>query len=190
MSILVNNVGVLSEIGPFHRTKIEEIYSECTINMVPAAMMTRLLLPKMISRPKHSGIIFLSSYSTMMRLKYSVSYCATKLFNDFLSRALSQEHRDKIDFLSLKPGLVTTEMARNTKSFLHVNKNQCAIGALKSLGKYVVYAGSWWHELQNFATELLSESVRDFLIGHTWGKIGDKYREIDSKKNLHSSHSK
>jgi hypothetical protein len=46
-------------------------------------------------------------------------------------------------------------MARNIQSFLHVNKNQCAYGALRSLGKYSIYGGSWWHELQNFVTLLM-----------------------------------
>lgn len=118
----------------------------------------------------------------MMRLKYSATYCATKLFNDTFSRALVWENGDKVDFLSLKPGLVTTEMARNTTSMMHVSKNSCARGALRSLGRYEVYAGSWWHELQNFGTELAEERVRDFMIGMTWGKIGEKYKEIDKKK--------
>jgi hypothetical protein len=47
-------------------------------------------------------------------------------------------------------------MTKNTKSLVHVNKNQCAKGALKSLGRYEVYAGSWWQELQSFGIELLN----------------------------------
>lgn len=63
-------------------------------------------------------------------------------------------------------------MARNTTSPIHVNKNQCASGALKSLGRYSQYAGSWWHEVQIFLTMLLSETTRDFIMGDTWGKVG------------------
>lgn len=80
-----------------------------------------------------------------MRLAKSVNYCSTKLFDDFLSRSLEYEYGNKVDFLSVRPALVTTSMARNLNSFLHVSKNQCAKGALNSLGRYSQYSGSWWH---------------------------------------------
>lgn len=71
-------------------------------------MLTRLLLPNMLKRSKKGAIISLSSSSVMFRLKYSSNYCSTKLFSDTLSLALEHEYGDKIDFLSLRPGLVTT----------------------------------------------------------------------------------
>lgn len=75
---------------------------------MPVAMMTRLILPKMLLRPNRGGIISLSSYSMLMRLKNSVNYCSSKLFDDIFSRSLEYEYGSKIDFLSVRPGIVTT----------------------------------------------------------------------------------
>lgn len=73
-----------------------------------AAMMTRFMLAKLLKRTKRSGIITLSSYSMLMRLEDSANYCSTKLFDDILSRSLEYEYSSKVDFLSLRPGIVTT----------------------------------------------------------------------------------
>lgn len=72
-------------------------------------------------------------------------------------------------------------MLKNTHSFLHVGKNTCARGSLRSLGRYEVYAGSWWHELQIFVTEMVPERVRDGLVSGGWGKMGEILREREEK---------
>lgn len=149
---------------------------------MPAAMMTRLMLPKLLARPKRSGIITLSSYSMLMRLEGSANYCSTKLFDDVLSRSLEYEYGHKVDFLSLRPGIVTTEMSRNTTTVLTVNRKQCTKGALNNLGRLSYSAGSLWHELQSIGTVLVSESVRDYFIGKSWKKIGETYKIIDMNK--------
>jgi len=56
--------------------------------MLPVSILTRLMLPKFLERPYKSGIINLSSYSTLFRLKNSVNYCSTKSFIDIFSRSL------------------------------------------------------------------------------------------------------
>lgn len=68
--------------------KHEDIHKEVTVNNVPIAMLTRLLLPNMLKREKKGAVICLSSSSIMFRLKYSANYCSTKLFCDVLSQAL------------------------------------------------------------------------------------------------------
>jgi len=84
----VNNVGVLTDIGIFMNNKPEDIHKLCTVNLMPAKMLSRLLLPKMLARGKRCGMIFLSSSSTMFRLKNSANYCASKLFNQFIANSL------------------------------------------------------------------------------------------------------
>ncbi len=53
-----------------------------------------------------------------------------------------------MDFLSVRPYLVTSSMTRDQKSFLHISSNQCATGVLKDLGKYSVSYGHYFHRLQ------------------------------------------
>ena len=113
------------------------------------------MAPKMLSRPSKSAIINLSSSAIYANLKGSAHYCSTKCYDDILSRSLEYEYAHKIDFLSVRPALVTTPLTRGTQSFLHVNKNQCAAGSLRSLGHLSWTSGHWWHELQALPMELL-----------------------------------
>lgn len=79
------------------------------------------------------------------------------MFDDFLSRALGYEYQGKIDFLSVRPGLVTTSMTRNTESAMHVSKDQCVKGALKAVGKREFTYGHWWHEIHGYLAGFFSE---------------------------------
>lgn len=58
-------------------------------------------------------------------IKGTSHYCATKAFDDFFTRTVAYEY-PKIDFLSVRPYLVTTTLARNTKSILHTTPQKCA----------------------------------------------------------------
>jgi hypothetical protein len=94
------------------------------------------------------------------------------------------EWQDKFDILSVKPGLVTTAMARNLTSFVHSSKNSTAKGALNALGRYSTFAGSKWHELQDIIVNLVPEIVRDKIMGEMiWGSMGEAYKQIDLKNN-------
>ena len=145
VSILVNNVGTMMDVGLFCTNSSPEIRRELTLNMFPIAILTRCFLPKMLARPSRSAVINLSSSAVYASLKGSAHYCSTKEFDDTLSRALQYEYRHKIDFISVRPALVTTPLTRGTTSFLHVNKNQCASGSLRSLGHVNWTSGHWWH---------------------------------------------
>lgn len=90
-------------------------------------------------------IINLSSFISGYPAKNTANYSSTKLFDDFLSRSIRNEHKDKIDFLSLRPALVTSLMTRKTDSFLHASPKQCVQGALKRVGKRNHCYGHWSH---------------------------------------------
>ena len=59
---------------------------------------------------------------------------------------------------------------------MHVNKNQCARGALKSAGKRSITYGSWWHELQAFISMSLSAEARNIVVSSSQHKMGKLYK--------------
>ncbi len=77
------------------------------VNVVPYAMITRLLLPSLRERKPRSGIIFLNSFlGADVLAPISSVYGATKAFGDAHSQSLSLDNEDKIDILSAKSGPV------------------------------------------------------------------------------------
>ena len=76
--------------------------------MLSQTVLSANILKSMIKRNKRSAIISLSSFGSL----YPVGlYSATKVFNDYFSRSLTQEYKDKIDSISLRPRVVTTPMS-------------------------------------------------------------------------------
>lgn len=48
-------------------------------------------------------------------------YSATKVFNDFFSRSLSVENRDKIDVISMRPRMISTPMNNFSKGAMIIS---------------------------------------------------------------------
>ena len=103
----------------------------------------------MLERNK-SCIINLSSISSYFTMHGGAGYCSSKLYDDFLSRALAYEYRKKIDILSVKPNFVSTPLTRNMRGLLVVNKNECAGGSLKALGNSDETFGHWLHHIEGY----------------------------------------
>jgi hypothetical protein len=72
--------------------------------------------------------------------------------------------REPIDFLSVKPYLVTSSMTMGQKSWLHVRCDQCAKGALRDLGKYSVSFGSYSHHLQGVLVDELNGKLVNYIM--------------------------
>lgn len=75
-------------------------------------MLSRFIIPKMLSRKSRSAIITVSSFAAIFERPYEAAYAATKVFNDWLSRGIGGEY-DNIDIISVKPGLVSTKLVGN-----------------------------------------------------------------------------
>lgn len=98
---------------------------------------------------KRSAIINISSGSAQSELSYQSHYCATKSFDDMLARSIQVEYRNTpIDFLCVRPYLVTSTMTRNQTSIFHVTTDKCAEGAIKDLGRYNISYGHFNHRVQ------------------------------------------
>lgn len=97
-------------------------------------------------------------------MSHSSHYCATKAYDDLFTRTVEVEYRkESVDFLSVRPYLVTSSMTRNQSTILHVSVNQCAKGALKDLGKYSVSYGHFYHRIQGVLIEEFNGKIMNFI---------------------------
>jgi 17beta-estradiol 17-dehydrogenase / very-long-chain 3-oxoacyl-CoA reductase len=114
VSILVNNVGMGAKA--FHISDAQGIWDQGIINMVPQFMMTKVFLSRFKSRTSRCCVIDISSIASLCEMADTCFYGATKMFN----RAFSQNMQEKfgsqfgIDFLTIKPGFVLTNLGDGT----------------------------------------------------------------------------
>ena len=119
-------------------------------------------------KKRKSCIINLSSFSSYFALVGGAGYCSSKLYDDFLSRALTYEYKEKIDFLSFKPLLVSTPLTRNLAGCLILNKNECVKGSLRVVGCRTESFGHWSHHIQGEVSMIFSKGVQDFFGRLYW----------------------
>ena len=136
------------------------------MNIVPISMLTRYMLPLLLK--KKSCIINLSSFSSYSALVGGAGYSSSKLYDDFFSRALAYENKNKIDILSFKPLLVSTPLTRNMSSLLTINKNQCVKGSLKAVGWSDETFGHLSHHIQAQICLLVPKYMLEFFGNLYW----------------------
>ena len=102
----------------------------------------------MIQRKIKSAVISLSSMSAAHPLPYFSAYGATKIAIDYLMKSLKHEHPN-IDWISLKPNFVDTNINNHMKTLQTVDAEGVAEGTLSDLGKYTETYGHWKHEILN-----------------------------------------
>ncbi|EWS76394.1 oxidoreductase, short chain dehydrogenase/reductase family protein (macronuclear) [Tetrahymena thermophila SB210] len=151
ISILVNNVGMYINNPAFELQTNTEIYNIISMNIGAQALLTRGLISQISSRKQKGAIINLSSVTSLTPLAGFILYGASKLFNDYFSRALEEEYKGKLDVISVKPGWVATPMTdKMKKKQLEITPQQCASSVLRQLGRISVTAGHFQHEIATF----------------------------------------
>jgi 17beta-estradiol 17-dehydrogenase / very-long-chain 3-oxoacyl-CoA reductase len=161
VSILVNNVGVNEVSVPFEYLDLKDVNRFINVNVIPQAILTRMFVDKLSNRSNKSAIINLSSYATFGALPYNAMYCASKSYNDVLSRALSYEYYHKnIDFISVKPLFAETPLSKmKANGFSVISTKQCVTGILNDLGYENYSEGHWIHKIQAFFLNLVPKSL-------------------------------
>ncbi|XP_055408855.1 very-long-chain 3-oxoacyl-CoA reductase-B-like isoform X2 [Bubalus kerabau] len=157
IGVLVNNVG--QKYTP-HMSKLldcedvaKKLQDIMNCNMMSVAQMTRILLPRMVSRGK--GIIInISSVADRRPCPNLSVYAATKAFVRSFSVALGAEYHSKgVIVQTVSPFLVETNMTYPLKKgLLVVSSEDFARQALDTLG------------LTSETTGCLSHAVQDFLL--------------------------
>jgi len=128
--------------------------------------MIRKLINKLLDRKRKGAIITVASTAGTFAFPYLQVYSGTKAFNDFFSRALSEEF-PQLDIISLRPGYVSTQLTlRKRPAFDVLTPIECAEGCLKDLGKSNSTFGNWRHGLFGFVIH----AVPPGLVYWLWTK--------------------
>jgi short-subunit dehydrogenase len=109
LAIVVNNAGTLI-CSPFHEQSQEEIMNQITVNVVAHTLLTRAVLPKLLSRGKKGLIINMSSIAASIPVGYLAIYSGTKAYIRAFSLALAEELKGKVDVFAACPAIVSTKM--------------------------------------------------------------------------------
>lgn len=175
ISILVNNAGV-ADSNYFERSNPILLKEMILTNALAPVLLTRCIIVKMLTRNKKSAVINLASFSASRPLPYVTVYGCTKVFNDYLARALAIEYQGKIDFMSLRPNWVSTKMSKKRFNKLDViTPNTCAKDGLRELGYETVTAGNWIHSaIEKIANTFVSDHYIKLSALKTLKRIQEK----------------
>merc|ERR1711935_42942 len=115
VSLLVNNVGIGAK--EMHIATTQQVWDQGIINMVPQYMMTKVFLEKFKGRTSRCGVIDISSLASLGEFANSGLYGGTKAFNRAFTQCLQEKYGADfgIDFLTIKPGFVLTNICDGDK---------------------------------------------------------------------------
>ena len=173
ISIIVNNVGIVAEKWGILMPSNQDIINTIVVNCCSQVGMFKTVYPLLISRAKNPklncAIIDLSSIaSSMPATSFFTIYGASKDFNRSFTLGLSsylsnpktidnQKQSNLIDFLSVQPSVVDTQIVAEFKKDLEKNNSSelklfaspldCAIGTFGCLGKISMTPGARKHGL-------------------------------------------
>ena len=128
-------------------------------------------------REKRSAIINLSSVAAIKPIANFALYSATKIFNHYLSRGLEAEMRSKIDFLSVKPFGVESNLSKMKRSFMIISADACSEGSLNCLGQDSETTGHWNHDIQSYLYSFIPFSLMSFIDIRNIFNIVEKFHD-------------
>jgi short-subunit dehydrogenase len=121
VDLFIANAG-MGTLGPFLENDPSREAAALELNVVAPVLMTRALLPGMLSRVKESsrrgpqgraGLVILSSSLAYLPVPYLATYAASKAFDLVFAESLAEELRgEPIDVLALCPGPTRTAFGR------------------------------------------------------------------------------
>jgi 17beta-estradiol 17-dehydrogenase / very-long-chain 3-oxoacyl-CoA reductase len=169
ISILVNNVGS-DHHDSFKAITLEDVAQEVNVNVIPLAMLTKLLFADMDKRTERSAIINMSSFAAEFPFPMKCIYSATKAFDHFFTIALRAEYiYGKVDFLSVKPLEVGTPMTGNEPDGIVVLKpEQVASAIFNDLGHEEETIGHWLHKIQGYIILLVPRFIINAFMRKYW----------------------
>ncbi len=185
IDVLVNNVGMAFEVGEYF-TRIPDtkqfITSLVNVNIIAMTKMIDLILPKMVD--KNRGIIInVSSISAANPIPLISLYSASKIYGDYLSRALHFEYKDKgIIVQSVLPAFVSTKMSKLKPSFFIPTPQQYVGETLKTVGIESRTYGYWTHKLIGF--------FQDCIVSNTIGSYFNTINGYNKLKHLRKKYYK
>ena len=122
VSILINNAGVGQNATTFAGLTTEAIENLLNLNLVAPTLLTHLLMKQLAARLHKSAVINVSSMLGQTPAYGASIYSSTKAYLRFLTYAVGEEAKDKVDFLSVNLGYTSTAMTRYNKGIFTVLK--------------------------------------------------------------------
>jgi short-subunit dehydrogenase len=114
VNLIINNAG-LGDSGVFAKSDPVRNYQMTLVNVTALTLLTRHLLPRMISRA-HGGILNVSSSAGFLPIPGFAVYAATKAYVTSFSEALRAELRGTgVSVCALCPGPIVTEFQQVAK---------------------------------------------------------------------------
>ncbi|CAH8632120.1 unnamed protein product [Schistosoma rodhaini] len=166
IACLVNNVGMGVPKLDYYATTdyitIDFIKNIVFCNNLPIAIMTHLVLPKMLKQHTNGmAIINIGSHSGYRAFPFLSLYSATKSFVNQLSRSISYEYSgNHIHIQTVCPMFVSTAMNGYCKMSLFVpNAKEYGKNALDMLGVEKETFGYFGHALKEYLTSFLPNLI-------------------------------
>ncbi|CAD8108353.1 unnamed protein product [Paramecium sonneborni] len=131
ISLLVNNVGV-REAGQFEQQRMEDSFMMLRVNALSTLMMTRVLINKLQNRNKKSAVITISSGQAYLPNPFLSVYSGTKAFTNYFTQSLALTSKN-IDFLSVTPLSVNTDMMNNKKESYTIETKELVQNVINDL---------------------------------------------------------
>lgn len=142
------------------------------VNLMTPIMLTRKLLPRLLSRGSKSAIITMSDNEALSSIQnFTNAYGVTKNALIYFMCSLKHEYSNKIDFLTLTPLKFSSKRSFYAPFGLDkVGPQDCVRSALKSLGNVSMSYGNWKHEIWG----PLFNNIHRGLRMPTWGGIKER----------------
>ena len=127
------------------------IWNMINVNIAANSMMTKIVLPILMKKQK-GAIVNLASSAALDPQPLQQDYTASKVYVDFLSKALSYEY-PKITIQTVSPMYVCTDMVAfsdtlNKPSIFVPSAENFASQAVRTIGFAKETTGYWSHGLQ------------------------------------------
>jgi len=177
ISILINNVGVMN-MGNFDDQTVTEIKDTLDINVLPATMLSKKVLPAFLKRKTKSAIINVSSICGLGSMAGNTTYCASKAYLNFFTESIAYELKGRVDIECLMPGVTATKLAgAHGKSASAISPEDVVKGAFRDLGHDAMTGGVFSHDIQvpvvSFLVWLMPGLVNLFFL-KVWWPMGMK----------------
>lgn len=193
MSFLINNIGHRVGYAPHHQMPPELIRNTIACGTITQAMMTRLALPYLLSRPEglRSGMISITAqcihptygFGIAMQndlyLPYLAPYEASNAFGFFHANSIYHEYEklpeNNIDMLVITPGAVLTS---NTEDVLSgtigaVRDDEFVCNIMRLCGNVQgVWSGSWKQGLSLWLVGLVPPT-KSYVLHSTGRKLAE-----------------
>lgn len=122
IDLLVNNAGILGPQGSFLETDIQDMWAVQEVNIRGPLLFMKAVLPSMLER-QQGTIINMGSYAAVRSIPGNPAYSASKAALAKISESVGLEIRGSgVRVFCVSPGLVETDMTRDTDLFKSVPK--------------------------------------------------------------------